>query len=510
MDKLVRKIVDKTTNLPITGATVKARPKDVGAVGDVDMPETGTGTGVYATVTEVAHNTYGIIVNGQDSMDEATVEPGRVGATKADGSKAYPLLDRVVDSKLVLRSFLADGADTVASADLVTAIAAATGSKPRTLVFDADATLDSSVTVTDGDLTIDLNGYTLTLSNSLAKITSSSNRIRVFNGKIHITSTLCKIQGTGTNFSMVQFSGVTTAFAQADGGMTFDGCDGLNALPGASGPGQTASVGGGSHGFGLASQLKLTDPSSNTGTGRLDKLQSFVNTWYDALIGYINDACTWLTADNRSKLDVWTNMTDEARASVANASASFQGNVSWLGFQSNSMYNAVTNNFELTRWRGPAIHATIAEAGVATGCRVTTTASGAFSSARIVGLSVANANGQTKHLLGENNSRMDDVFDFCNGATINGSRPASIKVWKVVESGGTASLVPLRMDVSGTVQSLSRTTKTTADGETVKMLLIENVIGHIAATVASGDYLLFDITISDESIGAFEPVSAGA
>ncbi len=510
MDKLVRKIVDKTTNLPITGATVKARPKDVGAVGDVDMPETSAGSGVYATTAEVAHNTYGIIVDGQDSLDEATVEPGRVGVTKFDGSKAYPLIDRVLDSKLVLRSFIADGADTVASADLIAAIAAATGAKPRTLVFDADATLDSSVDVTDGDLVVDLNGYTITLSNSNSKITSSSRRLRFFNGKIHVATVNSIIQGVGTNFVAIQFSGATTAFARPDGTMTFDGCDGLNALPGASASGQTSSVGGGSHGFGLASQLKLTDPGSNSGAGRLVKLQNLVDTWYDNIVGYINDACTWLTADKRSKLDVWTSMTDEARASVANAAASFQGNVSWRGFQSETMYNDVTNDFEPTRWRGLEIHARIAEAGIATGCKITTTASGVFSSARIVGLSVASANGQTKHLIGENDSQMEEVFDFCNGALINGLKPVSIKVWKIVDSGGTAGLVPLRMDTSGTVKSLSRIMKITANDEIAIMLFVENVIGYNGATVASGDYLLFDITISDESIGAFEPVSAGA
>ena len=303
MDKLVRKLIDKTTSLPITGAVVKARPVHIGADGDILLDEVGDSSGVYATADEVPHATYKLIVNGADSLDEFTVESGRVRVVVADGTYIYPLIDRVLDSKLVLTSFLDDIATEPSSATLVSAIAAASGAKPRTLVFDADCSLETGVTVSEGDLVIDLNGYTLNLANFSASITSSTHRIRVLNGKINVSSTSCKIQGAGTNFIGVQFSGTTTLFAQADADMAFDACDGLSALPGANLPGVHAAVSGGSHGFGTAAQLKLTDPGSNSGSLRLSRLQALIDTWYAKITGIFNDACTWLTADKRTKLD---------------------------------------------------------------------------------------------------------------------------------------------------------------------------------------------------------------
>lgn len=315
MDKLVRKIIDKTTGLPISRAIVKARPKDVGAAGDIDMAEIGA-TGTYATAAEVPHNTYGIIVNGTDSLDEATPEPGRVGVTKADGTKVYPLIDRVLDSKVTLSSFLADGDSSPTSSTLLTAIAAATGSKPRTLVLDADVSLDSASSVSGNDLNLDLNGHLLTLSTVSSSITSGTRRIRVFNGRIQVSNVNCRIQGTGTNFSMVQFSGTMTAFARNDGDMTFDGCDGLSALVGANLSGSISSVGSGSHGFGTASQLKLTTQGSTAGNGRLVKLQSFVDGWYDNLVGYIHTAANWLDATRRSALQEWIDIPSANRAAI--------------------------------------------------------------------------------------------------------------------------------------------------------------------------------------------------
>lgn len=315
MDKLVRKIIDKATGLVISGATVRARPKDVGATGDVEMVEIGT-TGTYATASEIAHNTYGIVVNGTDSLDEATVEPGRVAVTKGDGSKVYPLIDRVADSVVVLSSFLADGDTSPTSVTLTTAISAATGSKPRTLVLDYDVTLVSNPVVSGAPLNLDLNGHTLTLSDP-ATITSTTQRIRVLNGKVVVGSSNCKIQGLGTNFIGVQFSGAGVAsIAKADGGMTFDGCDGITALLGADGSGQTASVGGGSHGIGIAANLKLTDLGSTTGSERLGWLQDLVDVWYQRIIGSMWTAAQWLTDSRKSALIQWTSLTDIQRAAI--------------------------------------------------------------------------------------------------------------------------------------------------------------------------------------------------
>ena len=333
MDKLVRKLIDKTTSLPITGAVVKARPVHIGADGDILLDEVGDSSGVYATADEVPHATYKLIVNGADSLDEFTVESGRVRVVVADGTYIYPLIDRVLDSKLVLTSFLDDIATEPSSFTLVSAIAAASGAKPRTLVFDADCSLETGVTVSEGDLVIDLNGYTLNLANFSASITSSTHRIRVLNGKINVSSTSCKIQGAGTNFIGVQFSGTTTLFAQADADMAFDACDGLSALPGANLPGVHAAVSGGSHGFGTAAQLKLTDPGSNSGSMRLSRLQALIDTWYAKITGIFNDACTWLTSEKRGILDEWANLPSSYRAELAGIK-SFQkeGSVETLAY----------------------------------------------------------------------------------------------------------------------------------------------------------------------------------
>ena len=510
MDKLVRKIIDKTTGLPISGAYVKARPKDVGAAGDIDMAEIGA-TGTYATAAEVPHNTYGIIVNGTDSLDEATPEPGRVGVTKADGTKVYSLIDRVLDSKVTLSSFLADGDSSPTSSTLLTAIAAATGSKPRTLVLDADVSLDSASSVSGNDLNLDLNGHLLTLSTASSSITSGTRRIRVFNGRIQVSNVNCRIQGTGTNFSMVQFSGTMTAFARNDCNMTFDGCDGLSALVGANLSGSISSVGSGSHGFGTASQLKLTTQGSTAGNGRLVKLQSFVDGWYDNLVGYIHTAANWLDATRRNKLDQWVNMSDAARASVASYSEGFSGNTNWRKFQSTDYYDAKAGAYILMQ-SGPGTNPyALGMAGLLTGCKVTTTPAGAIAAARIVCVGVAQSNGAAIFTAGQNSNEMDDIIDFVSSALIGVSdaRRVSVKPYKVTYSGGVANISPLRMMISGyaeTLQSIS----VSVSGVARKMLWIKGVTSNGSTTVADGDTVIFDITVTDRSVGVNEPSVPGA
>lgn len=297
-DRLSRSLKDKITGLPIFGANVVARPKDIsGTSGDKLMAETPANSGFYRTADEIDHGTYGIIVGGVDSQDEATVEPGRVKVRKSDGSFLFPLIDKILDAKAFLSGFLGDAVSSPSSADLTMAIAAATGNRKRELVMDVDCTLSSAVTTSE-DLYIDLNGRTLSLN---ASLTSATSRIVVRNGKIVVASG-CKIEGAVTEFSHVGFSGagVATFTTQT---MTFISCMGLTHLIGAGAAGGIPSVfGGEGNAFADVSQVKLTDPGQDTGSGRLTKLQDLIDTWRDWLVTW-KSAVEWLTGAKRTQVD---------------------------------------------------------------------------------------------------------------------------------------------------------------------------------------------------------------
>ena len=305
MDKLVRRLTDKLTGAALTLRTVVARP--VGAADsstDQAMSETPANSGIYATATEIPHDTYKILVNGVDTLDEVTVEPGRVKVRDASGSSPYyPTIDSVLDAKLSLKGTLADGTTTANAAQFRTAIltAAADDVNKRCLILDQDVTLATATTVSH-DLHIDLNGYTFTLS---ANLISTTNRIAVRNGTINVPASEPIIQGATTLHQNILFTGAgLSSYCVANAASDYIGCTGLVSISGADGAGQMANVVGGQHGFGNANQLKLTDPASKTGNGRLIALQSWIDSWLE------NSAAmailTWLVGGSvKTELAKW-------------------------------------------------------------------------------------------------------------------------------------------------------------------------------------------------------------
>lgn len=334
MDRIVWTLIDKTSGLPVPNkTTVVARPvQNTTSAGDIPMPEVGTGTAIYATTNEVPHGIYRIRVDSTDTDDEVEVEAGRVKWTKASGELSYPVMDRVVDAKCVLSGVLDDTVETAGSADLVLAIAAATGAKPRELVLDQDVTLSTSVTDLAQPLTVDLNGRTLTLNGNIY----SQKKIIIRNGVIVWGSGRTITSLDSVTFIGVRFSGTTATMGSAN--TSYIGCYGLTVNTNAGANGDAATVVGGQHSFGHIGQINLTDLGSNTGSTRATWLQALIDTWYSWLVLW-KSAVEWLTSSRRSILDEWVNYPQIIRNSVGGmntekvitiADVSISGD-SWVG-----------------------------------------------------------------------------------------------------------------------------------------------------------------------------------
>ena len=308
MDKLIRRLTDKVTGQPIVDAIVRARPVgDPSGVSDKNMPETPPGSGIYATADQIDHDTYKIVVNGSDSLDEYTVEAGRAKVRSGVGAFLYPLIDRIIDAKLYLSGMIGDSSATASSGDFRTAILAATASSTlrRELVLTQDSAIDSDVVVAQ-DLLIDLNGFSLTLN---ADITSVSNRITVRNGKLVVTGTGPKIlSNVWTSFINIEFFGPHAEIQSSL--VSYVGCTGRATLPGAENAGSIPVVAGGKHSFATASDLKLTTISTKTGSGRLTALQRWIDSWLSdvARMGILD----WLLA-SKTKLDQWVSADQDRR-----------------------------------------------------------------------------------------------------------------------------------------------------------------------------------------------------
>lgn len=336
MDKLVRKITDKTTGAPVTDADVVARPVSaVGSEADISLPETPPGSGIYASTSQVDHDTYKIIVNGDDSLDEFTVEAGRVEQVISDTAYAYPLIDRIVGAKLGLAAVIDDKASTVTPAQFREALIAASFSTElqRELVLDRDVRLETATSLT-GSLLLDLNGHELDLA---ANILCSSGSITIRNGRINSGAVGPIIQGVRTVYESVSFSGAgVVSLVLENASLSFIGCQGLPSLAGAEAPEKTIpAVCGGGHSFATAAQLKLTDRNSRTGGQRLIDLQNFIN---DHILTVISNAGAegtgWLNALRRARLDRWVNLSDALIERVEDGETTdFRYAVSYLNFQ---------------------------------------------------------------------------------------------------------------------------------------------------------------------------------
>lgn len=335
MDKLVRKLTDKATGLPIVDAIVVARPVSAsGSEADISLVETPAGSGIYASTSQVDHDTYKIIVNWNDSLDEFTVEAGRAEQVISDSAVSYPLIDRIVSAKLHLPAVLDDKAYVVTPAQFKEALIAASFSSDiqRELVLDQSVTIETGASLA-GDLLVDLNGHTLNLG---ADIVSSTGRISFRNGTIFSLAAGPKIQGIFTSFVNISFAGDgITSLVREDGNLSFIGCYGLPSLAGAEAyPKTVPSVCGGAHGFATADMLKLTDRNSKTGNGRLADLQGFINDHIIAVVANAGaEGVGWLNAMRRARLDRWVNLTDAKIERIEEGETTdFRYAVSYLNF----------------------------------------------------------------------------------------------------------------------------------------------------------------------------------
>lgn len=504
-DKLVQKVTNKTTGTPITSAMVFARPVTAaGTEADISMPETPAKSGIYATASQVDHETYKIIVNGTDSQDERTVEPGRAKVRGTGGNLVYPLIDRLLDAKLFLKGLISDSKASADATDLRSAILAAThnASVKRTLVLDQDASLDLATAVSQ-DLHLDLNSMTLTLN---ADLTSGSSIITIYNGKINVNASVT-ILGTSTSFVNCEFIGTGVGQFMRSAAQSFTGCSGLTEHFGTNVDGvSTPAIAGGSHAFGHSAKLKLTTKGSKSGSGRLTALQD----WIDQTLsdGVRMNILTWLFG-NKDALAEWVAIPPASRDIIATASASFDGNAKWYNVQPIMMYDAVTNGF--INWSSHANATAIRRAGITPGCKVTVSSAGAIMSARLVGLATASFNGQVTFLVGQDNSDLDDLLTFMHWLNIDIplSKRISIKARRIGFSGGNATLYPLRITGSGEVVNLEKYLKAVASSN-YNMLKINGVVADGANTVLSGDWIVFDVVVNFTEAGAYEPVLMGA
>lgn len=511
-DKLVRKLTSKTTGAAITRANVVARPVTAsGSSADIQMPETPDGSGIYATANQIDHDTYKIIVNGSDSLDEYTVEPGRVKVRSTGGNLLYPLIDRLLDAKLYLASLLGDASDTATAAQFRTALLTATDSdgSRRTLVLDQDATLSTSTVVSQG-LFLDLNGRVLNLS---ANLTSSNSRIVVMNGRINVAASSLKIQGTSTLFQGCDFIGTgVSSFVQTDPNTTFSGCSGLVKLPGTEVDGvSTAVVSGGSNGFGQASQLKLTSKGKNSGSGRLTALQNWIDqTLSDTLrMGVID----WLFA-SKEVLDEWINTPVANRNAVASSMVANDGNAKWFpSFQQMGYYDRYNDGY-------PAVPVASLMSGVSSGIRCNVDDLGQIIYARVVGLAtihqlksgnLAPTFLEMSSYIADNNT-FDAVWSFMEKSQLGQSilstnqKRAVVNAWKVSISGEVATFTKLA--ASATDDGLGYILSIANKGTVNSRLRVYGVKSQ-GATLSLGDLILLDVQVSNLNT-ASEPVSHAA
>lgn len=492
-DKLIQKVTNKTTGAPIINATVLARPVTAaGTEADISMPETPAKSGIYATASQVNHETYKIIVGGVDSQDERTVEPGRVKVRGTGGNLVYPLIDRLLDAKLFLKGLISDSKASADATDLRSAILAAThnASVKRTLVLDQDASLDLATAVTQ-DLHLDLNSMTLTLN---ADMTSGSSIITVYNGKINVNASVT-ILGTIANFVNCEFIGTGVGQFMRSAAQSFTGCSGLTEHAGTNVDGvDTAAIAGGSHAFGHSAKLKLTTKGSKSGSGRLNALQG----WIDSTLSdsFRMNILTWLFG-NKDALAEWVDLDPLIRQNIAGSTMVGDPGKRWFpSFQRLTYRDSVSDN-------DLPLPSNLFKAGVSPGIKVITSDTGAIVYAHVVALtsvgSAVNAIQDLK-ISGEYGVKdYDNVWRFLNGSyagnlqedEVNGgSMRLTISAWKI------NSTHPLSK------QKLSATTSTRIVSQNIgldstRIALLG--IGTEGLSFSPGDLILVDIEASMQS-----------
>ena len=295
-DKIVRRLIDKATGLPITGKTVKA-VKTLDPTLSKQMPETPSGSGFYVSADEAEHGEYKIYVDNVDSNDTQPVEPGRFNPDWPTDKTRSAWIDRSLSNKVYLSSYLDEGAVEVPThAMLVAAINQALSSK-RELVIDRDVATTALISSTStNDLVIDLNGKQLTLTNGAI---STAGRIIVSNGTIALPVGSKGVIGAyGTLMFAVNLTGGVTQQVNANPLDSYVKCKGITARPGTTATMPTVV---GAPAVGSADQLKLTDVGSDAGVGRVTSLQSFIDTDMAAVVGNAGFS-GWLSASRKAEI----------------------------------------------------------------------------------------------------------------------------------------------------------------------------------------------------------------
>lgn len=273
MDR-IRRAFSNADGTPRTGLTVEAQPVLGGS--PVSMPETTAGkSGIYASSGEVEHGTYSIWVNGSDTGDTQVVEPG-LHLYDYPNAASTAAIDRSLSDSVRLSNFLLAGNSTPTHANMASACALA-ALRGKKLILDMDVTTTSAISVT-GNLTIDLNGHTLTLG---APITASLRMVAMF-GKA-VCGSGKYLRGVSSQlFLGVDFTGFgDEQVAESDSGHTvYIACPGISRTDFSGSAGSwTGPIVIGCDAAGTADRLMLGgSPDVNTGNTRLTNLQTFVDS----------------------------------------------------------------------------------------------------------------------------------------------------------------------------------------------------------------------------------------
>lgn len=302
-DKVTRQLLKTTDGKPSTGKIVKLRPAETAGVGsDINLPETPALSGIYRSAADVPHGVWKEVIDGAETGETLSVEPGRACYALYTDKTKTALVDRLLTDVVRLSGFVADTDSVATSANLYSAIIHAMTYK-KTLIMTDDVTLSISVSMGAYDLYVDLNGKMLTFA---AGITCTKAFFK--NGKVALQAgSQSIIASVGTCWENVEFTqnGSSQVTANVD-----DRYINVRGMP-TTIPGTTATKPIVIGCAGVSSPDKL-----NVTATTLGYLQNFIDTMY-ANIFNING---WLTSAKRTVLDQFALAPSAMRTAFQNGS----------------------------------------------------------------------------------------------------------------------------------------------------------------------------------------------
>lgn len=306
-DKVTRQLLKVSDGKPSTGKIVKLRPAEtIGTGSDIELPETPSGSGIYRSANEVPHGVWKEVINGTETGETLSVEPGRACYAIYTDKTKTALIDRLMTDVVRLSGFVEDAVDLPTSTNLRDAMIHAMTYR-KTLVMTDDATLASGISLGSYDLYVDLNGKTLTLNANI-----SCNKAFICNGKISLMTGAQSVSAAiGTAWQDVEFlqGGSTQVTANPDD--RYINVRGMpTTIPGTA---ATKPIVVGCAGAPSVDRLSLTFT-------KLSYLQNFVDSLYTNLLA-VHD---WLTSSKRTLLDRFANAPTATTGAFANGD--FQGN----------------------------------------------------------------------------------------------------------------------------------------------------------------------------------------